>query len=603
MEDGGRETSRADELILRARLERDPARKLYYATRAIELSPDNTKAWIERGKALLKSGMLSEAEEQIGEVIRQDPDDGEGWYLHGLLMSMTGKLDHAQDSLEKAAATLKEPSSAQYALGILLAKRGEYDEALHLFDAALREQKKNPEIWYARGKLLVAMKRYHQAVISFDHAAEVRPEDEVIREERRKTIRLMNRDLEAAEDRDFALLRGDADFEGLVRLLIREKDARAFKAAEQLVTLGTGATPHIRPLLAHADPMIRIRGLQVLLAIRDPRCAGLFVRLALSLPTPGEGGGKKASQLLKQIGDALSCMNVSAPVEGLRNALESGDEKKIIRAISLLERTRGEGAVDQLLLATDHPSPRVVFAALSTLGAIGDIEAVDRVFTIQNRRDPAIRSHAKGALRHIVRRSLPEIVRRYAYGNDGERAFIYEIVRLVGTGLGPNLQKILSSADEPVIRDAASDILVAAADATGIPVLINALTSPDENVRKNAAAALTAIGVPAIQPLIYTLGDSRRRVRDRVKEILAGMGRPAVPALLGAIESGETGIGEAAEEILLLMGQAAVPALEDTLSTNTNSEWKTKITSLIRQIQKKERTKRLLAEYRGEEPI
>lgn len=603
MEEGSEQRAMGEETIARARLEKDPARKLFYATKAIELLPDDARAWIERGKALMQSGMFSEAEEQIHEIIRHNPDDGEGWYLHGLLMKMTARKNQARDSLQKAASTLKNPSSAQYALGRLLADDGEYEEALALFDAALREESKNADIWYARGRVLCALSRYNHAIISFDHVLEYRVGDHLAQEARRRAIKRMNQELHDTTGRNFALLREEADYEGLVRMVIRDTQSKALKAAQELVRLGTGATIYIRPLLSHDDPVIRYRALHILLAIGDPRCARLFVRLALSIPAPEEGGGEKSAALISAIGNTLEGIGGTALSRAFEEALTIGNERAIIRAIRLVERTQDCRSIPELLSATRNASVRVVFAALSALGTVGDQQAIDRVYDLQNNQDPVIRRHAREALRQIVHRNLHSLMKQYASGNDGERAFIADLLNHIGGELAQPLLKILSNEDDLTVQAAVSEALVLTADAKAIPALINSLATPDERIVKTVSEALIAVGVPAVHPLMKYIRDPRRRVCERAGEVLAGMKRTALPALIGALESEDMELHEAAREIILKIGPDALPSLTDAASIKKDPECKEMLRSMISLIKKKERMTRLLAEYRGEEPI
>lgn len=604
MEETREDRARGEELIARARLERDPARKLFFATQAIALIPNDTAAWVERAKALVKSGIIKEAEEQIEEVIRQNPDNGEGWYLDGIIKSIRGEQRSAKSSLQKAAGALAQPGPAQYALGSILLNEGEYEEALRLFDAALTEDSRDPDTWYARGKVLLAMKRYNQAIISFDHVLEVQPGSARAEEARRTAIRMMKQDLTRTDDRDFALLRQEADYAGLVRILTREKRSRALKAAEELISLGTGSTLYIRPLLSHDDPEIRMRALHLLLAISDPRCAQLFVKLALSIETPEEGGGEKSATLLDAISRALRRTGSEAAVQALEESLKRGEETKTIRAIRLVERTGGGGAIKQLTAAATHPSARVVFAALSALGAIGNEKAIDAIFIHHMSHDPSIRTHAYGALRQVIRRSINPLMERYASGDSGYRAFIREILHSIGGELVPAILKGISHEKKTEVREAFSDALAQAADVQSIHLLIDALASPEEGIRQALPLAFQAIGVPAVHPLMKALLDPRRRVSDQAGSILAKMGRTAMPSLMSALESEEQKLTVAASDVLVLIGREAVPALQDAVDMKIKEpDTIHRMKDLITLIKKRERMVRLLAEYRGEEPV
>lgn len=602
--DGNGDRDRAEELIARARLEKDPARKLFFATQAMAILPEDTRAWVERAKALIKSGMIGEAEEQIQKLLRENPDDGDGWYLHGIIMNSRGERGLAKSSLQKATGAMAKPGPAHYALGKLLLGDGEYEEALRLFDAALAEDKRDPDTWLARGSALLEMKRFNQAIISFDHVLEIRPDDRFVQEARRRAIRMMKQDMNRTEERDFALLREEADYAGLVRILSREKSSRAMKAAHELIRLGTGSTPYIRPLLSGNDAEVRYRALHVLLAIGDPRCSRLFVKLALSMETPEEGGSGKASELLDAIGRSLKKTGQSSVLSALEEALDGKDEIRMIRAIRLIERTHDEKAVPLLIRAAAHRSIRISFAALKALGALGNEETIEELFTHLMSHDPSIRVQAKETLRQVIRRSFQPLMSRYASGDEPYRAFILEILRTIGGELIPIILRELSHQETKAMIDALSDALAATAEPRSIHLLTDALASPDEGVRQALPGAFRAVGVPAVHPLMKSLLDPRRRVRERAEEILAGMGRTAIPSLLSALESDDPDLRDASAEVLTLMGGEAVRALQDAvLMQPRGSDTIPALNDLISRIRKKERMSRLLAEYRGEEPL
>lgn len=590
----------ADELLTRARLERDPTRKLFFATEAMERNPEDPKAWIERAKALMKCRMLTEAEEQIKEVLRRYPDDGDGWYLHGLLMNMIGSRAFAKESLTKAIGTLKNPGPAQYALGSILAFEGQDDEALIMFDAALREDIHDPDAWYARGRALLRMRRYRQAIISFDHVLEEKPADHHATEARREAIRMMNREQAVRDgDREFEALREEADYEQLARMLEHAGDAKAKKAAGILINLGRGSTRHIRPLLSHDDPIIRLRALHTLLALDDQDCADIYVQIALKMKTPEEGGGQRSAALLDEIGHALRRMRINS-TPTLEEALQSNDEIRIVRAIRLLERAGFEETIIHLLSATSSASITVIYAALTALGAIGDERAIDRVASLMKSPDPAVRERARAVNRLIIQRSLPALMRRYASADADEQSCLLAILDEAGGDAIPDLLRMLRFEEDSIIREAASEALIAASDPTSVQHLIDSLISADTRLADHVIAALIHIGPAAVPHLMDLLIDPRRRVRERTSDTLTGMGRNALPALIGAIYAEDPALRDAASAVLIRIGTIAVPALEDALHQSDEQD---QIRDLIGRIRKNERMERLLAEYRGEEPI
>lgn len=90
--------------------------------------------------------------------------------------------------------------------------------------------------------------------------------------------------------------------------------------------------------------------------------------------------------------------------------------------------------------------------------------------------------------------------------------------------------------------------------------LIAVLSDPDEAVRDDAAAALGAIGAPAVAPLVIALKgryDDPRRV-GAAREALGAIGGPAVEPLIAALRDPDNTVRQVAAETLSQIDDARV---------------------------------------------
>lgn len=109
-----------------------------------------------------------------------------------------------------------------------------------------------------------------------------------------------------------------------------------------------------------------------------------------------------------------------------------------------------------------------------------------------------------------------------------------------------------------------------------VPVLLAALSDDSSSVNERAAAALVAIGLPAVEGLVRILSDRKVDyiVRQRAVESLGTMGPAAATAassLAKGLDDREPSIRYACAQALPKLGQAAVPAVVAMLKID-NSE-------------------------------
>jgi tetratricopeptide (TPR) repeat protein len=140
---------------------------------AIELKPDYYKAWYKRGGTLGELGNFEEAIASFDQAIQIKPDEHEAWSSRGWAMLKLGWLSEAISSYEQALNLQPEDQENWYYRGIALAVSEQYTEAIASYDQALEIQPDYYEVWIDRGVVLFNLKQWSEAIASWDHALSI----------------------------------------------------------------------------------------------------------------------------------------------------------------------------------------------------------------------------------------------------------------------------------------------------------------------------------------------------------------------------------------------------------------------------------------------
>lgn len=107
-----------------------------------------------------------------------------------------------------------------------------------------------------------------------------------------------------------------------------------------------------------------------------------------------------------------------------------------------------------------------------------------------------------------------------------------------------------------------------------IPALIVNLGNRSATVRKEACAALVAMGKPAVKPLLEALTKSNEYGRGQAAKALGEIGDPAAAsALVKALEDDKFDVRWLAAHALVPLGRHGLPALLQALIKHPNSTW------------------------------
>lgn len=256
--------------------------------------------------------------------------------------------------------------------------------------------------------------------------------------------------------------------------------------------------PLMSALKSH-DWIVRMHAAKALGRIRDSRSVPALIPLLQD----------KVKAVREEVSSALAAIGEAA-MPALLEALTHPEWLVRLHAVESLGKTKSSQAVEPLLSTLFNDGDSAVREdAVRALGHIGDIRAVDYLFTAM--KDPALRTLAVEALGSIGdRRAVPVLVEVVAGTKPPERT------RAVA-GCGDQWN------EEVITQSAAVRALGAIGDETALPSLVAALEPTF--TRAEASAALARFGskvVPLLLPLLTRSHDEN--IRYHVEETLALVG-------------------------------------------------------------------------------
>jgi superkiller protein 3 len=119
--------------------------------KALEIKPDDHKAWYIRGLVLGKLGRWEEAIASFDKALEIKPDDHEAWKIRAIALGKLGRWEEAIASFDKALEIKPDYYVAWYIRGYALGKLGRWEKAIASYDKALEIKPDYHEAWYNRG--------------------------------------------------------------------------------------------------------------------------------------------------------------------------------------------------------------------------------------------------------------------------------------------------------------------------------------------------------------------------------------------------------------------------------------------------------------------
>lgn len=132
--------------------------------KVIEIDPNNTLAWYNKGNVLAYLGNPQGAIQCYDKVIEIDPNYLLAWNDKGLLLTNLGMVNDAMFCFDRAIQIDSNVTLPWYNKGILLAKLGNPHGAIQCFDRAIATARNFAPAWYNKAVVLNSLGRFMEAM-------------------------------------------------------------------------------------------------------------------------------------------------------------------------------------------------------------------------------------------------------------------------------------------------------------------------------------------------------------------------------------------------------------------------------------------------------
>jgi len=278
--------------------------------------------------------------------------------------------------------------------------------------------------------------------------------------------------------------------------------------------------------LEHKDSSTKSRAMDALVRIGTPAVGPI----AEALKIEGYGAGMELVMTLRRIGD-------SKAVEPLVQALKDEDQRIRREAAEALNEIGDPRATKPLIEALRDAHSTVRMSAADALGTIGDASAVEPLFQSVWDEDEGVQERAAEALRKMGEAAVTFLVQALKGKNREARSRAASALNKIGW--------------QPSDEAERAHFLVTRAPELG----------------KKEWDDLALIGEPAVEPLIYVMGDEHVSVRRAAVEALgkigSGKARSGLSNSLDEAECAAETRKQVVEALVKALGDEAIHVCED----------------------------------------
>jgi len=394
--------------------------------------------------------------------------------------------------------------------------------------------------------------------------------------------------------------RAERVVEGLVRLLASPNDMAVQNAILTLQEAGFIATPRLLEVALQApQESVRIRALDILTTIRDPRALSGIVQLLeetspvlqqhtvdallayapesipelihVVLTSPSELIAEKASQILITIGDAvlmpitealmpvvpertrvlvyvLERLRDPRSVVALMDLLQEQhlEPRLIIAIVRALSRFPEQHIVPAVMIVLSDPRPQVYEEAITALSQLHEVALPNLVAALNVPQENATVQRVQRALLGMVPFPADALIDMLQYCNDAQVHHILEVFRRQGAEAAQGLVRNLLHQNERV-RTYVQQTLNELPGAIVVPALLEALNQPA--LLRVVKTLLLNYPDAAISPLVELLGEPERA--EAAASILPQFGPIILRPLLSGLDDARAMARERAENIVV----------------------------------------------------
>ncbi len=145
-------------------------------TKAIELNPDYTGAYNNRGNAYGNIGEYDKAIQDYDKAVARRPNYAKAYYNRGLAYARKGEHDRAIVDFDKAIELEPDYAEAYKNRGIAYGQKGEYIHAFANFNKAIELNPNDADAYYSRGITYYRKGEHDRAILDFNKTIELKPD-------------------------------------------------------------------------------------------------------------------------------------------------------------------------------------------------------------------------------------------------------------------------------------------------------------------------------------------------------------------------------------------------------------------------------------------
>ncbi len=165
--------------------------------RAIELNPQYSLAWNNKGVTLGKLDRPEDALAAFDKAIELNTKFFDVWYNKGVALGNLNRPEEALTAFEKAIELNPQDSEAKFNKGFALGKLNRPEDALEAFDKAIELNPQYFKAWYNKGVALGKLDRPEEALTAFEKAVELNPQGSEAWYGKGSALKALHRETEA----------------------------------------------------------------------------------------------------------------------------------------------------------------------------------------------------------------------------------------------------------------------------------------------------------------------------------------------------------------------------------------------------------------------
>lgn len=154
-------------------LEGDTPGAMEDLTKAIELQPSLTQAYIKRASMHLELGNKDKAADDFEKAMEQNKDDPDIYYHRAQLHFILGEFSEAAKDYQKSIDLDKDFIYSHIQLGVTQYKLGSIASSMATFRRCIKNFDKVPDVYNYYGELLLDQQKHEEAITRFDTAIEM----------------------------------------------------------------------------------------------------------------------------------------------------------------------------------------------------------------------------------------------------------------------------------------------------------------------------------------------------------------------------------------------------------------------------------------------